>query len=75
MLSPTDEFADHETLELGNLNLTVEKIPKMFKFEYARQVLRDGLAMEQTLGTNPYKFGMVGSSDTHTALAAVSEEN
>jgi len=75
MLSPTDEFADHETLELGNLNLTVPKEPEMLKYEYARQALRDGLAMEATLGTNPYKFGMVGSSDTHTALAAVAEEN
>ena len=75
MLSPTDEFADHETLELGNLNLTVTKEPEMIKYEYARQALRDGLAMEQALGTNPYKFGMLGSSDTHTALAAMSEEN
>ena len=75
MLSPNDEFADHETLELGNLNLTVPKEPGMIKYEYARQALRDGLAMEKKFGTNPYKFGMVGSSDTHTALAAVEEEN
>lgn len=75
MLSPTDEFADHETLEIGNLNLTVPKTPEMIKFEYARQALRDGLAMEKTLGTNPYKFGMLGSTDTHTSLAAVEEEN
>jgi hypothetical protein len=74
-LSPTDEFADFETLEKGNLNLTVPKEPEMLKYEYARQALRDGLAMEQTLGTNPYKFGMLGSSDTHTALAAMAEEN
>jgi len=75
MLSPTDEFADHETLELGNLNLTVPKEPEMLKYEYARQALRDGMVMQDTLGANPYKFGMIGSSDTHTALAAVSEEN
>jgi hypothetical protein len=75
MLSPNDEFADHETLELGNLNLTVPKEPGMIKYEYARQALRDGLAMEKKFGANPYKFGMVGSSDTHTALAAVEEEN
>jgi hypothetical protein len=74
-LSPEDEFADFETLELGNLNLTVVKEDWMLKYEYARQALRDGLKLEKKLGTNPYKFGMVGSSDTHTALAAVEEEN
>jgi hypothetical protein len=65
-LSPEDEFADFETLELGNLNLTVVKEDWMLKYEYARQALRDGLKLERQLGTNPYKFGMVGSSDTHT---------
>ena len=75
MLSPNDEFADFETLSLGNLNLTVPKEDKMLKYEYARQALRDGLMLEETLGTNPYKFGMVGSSDTHTALSAMEEEN
>jgi len=75
LLSPEDEFADFETLALGNLNLTVVKEDSMLKYEYARQALRDGLKLEQTLGTNPYKFGMVGSTDTHTAIAAVEEEN
>jgi hypothetical protein len=75
LLSPNDEFADFETLELGNLNLTVPKEDHMLKYEYARQALRDGLKLETELGTNPYKFGMVGSSDAHTALAAMEEEN
>jgi hypothetical protein len=74
-LSPSDEFADFETLQLGNLNLTVLKKDSMLKYEYARQALRDGLKLEKQFGTNPYKFGMVGSTDTHTALAAVEEEN
>jgi hypothetical protein len=74
-LSPTDEFADHETLALGNLNLTAVKTDDMLQYEYAREALKNGLKMEKKLGTNPYKFGMVGSSDSHTALAAVEEEN
>jgi hypothetical protein len=74
-MSPNDEFADFETLELGNLNLTVVKTDDMLKYEYARQALRDGLALEEKFGTNPYKFGMVGSTDTHTALASAEEEN
>ena len=75
MLSPNDEFADFETLALGNLNLTVPKTDEMLKQEYARKALKDGLKLEKKLGTNPYKFGMVGSTDTHTALSAVEEEN
>ena len=75
LLSSDDEFADHETLALGNLNLTVPKEDKMLKYEYAREALKQGLKLESKHGTNPHKFGMVGSSDTHTALAAVEEDN
>ena len=74
-LSPDDEFADFETLALGNLNLTVAKTDDMYQREYAREALKNGLMMEEKFGTNPYKFGMVGSTDTHTGLAAVEEEN
>ena len=74
-LSMNDEFADFETLELGNLNLTVVKEKSMLQYEYAREALKNGMKLEDQLGTNPYKFGMVGSSDTHTALAAVQEDN
>lgn len=47
----------------------------MLEFEYARSALRNGLKLEKLLGTNPYKFGMVGSSDAHTSLSAMEEEN
>ena len=75
LLSTDDEFADYETLALGNLNLTVPKEDNMLQYEYAREALKNGLNLEANLGTNPYKFGMVGSSDTHTALAAIEEDN
>jgi hypothetical protein len=75
LLSSNDEFADYETLALGNLNLTVPKEDSMLQYEYAREALKNGLKLGAKLGTNPYKFGMVGSSDTHTALAAVEEDN
>ena len=74
-LSPDDEFADFETLALGNLNLTVVKTDDMLKYEYAREALKNGLKLAEKFGTNPYQFGMVGSTDTHTGLAAVEEEN
>ena len=75
MLSPTDEFADFEIWDKGNLDLTVDKAPEMLEFEYARAGLRNGLRLERDLGTNPYKFGMIGSTDSHTGLATAEEEN
>ncbi|MEP2704006.1 MAG: DUF3604 domain-containing protein [Roseibium sp.] len=74
-LSPEDEFADYGTWDKGNLNLTVPKEPHMLQYEYAREALKNGLKMDTELGTNPYKFGIAGSTDTHTALAAVEEDN
>jgi hypothetical protein len=47
----------------------------MLEFEYARSGLKNGLVLEALLGTNPYKFGMIGSSDAHTGLAAMEEDN
>jgi hypothetical protein len=75
LLSPDDEFADYETWDVGNLDLTEAKTPEMLEFEYARSALKNGLALEAELGTNPYKFGMVGSTDSHTSLATAEEEN
>jgi hypothetical protein len=47
----------------------------MLEFEYARSALKNGLVLEARLGTNPYKFGMIGSSDAHNGLAAMEEDN
>ncbi len=74
-LSSTDEFADYETWDKGNLDLTVLKKPDMLNGEYAREALKNGLFLEKKLGTNPYKFGMVGATDSHTGLATAEEEN
>lgn len=74
-LSPNDEFADYETWDVGNLDLTELKKPEMLKGEYAREALKNGLVLEKKFGTNPYKFGMVGATDSHTALATAEEEN
>jgi Protein of unknown function (DUF3604) len=74
-LAPNDEFANFERWDKGNLDLSEAKKPEMLEFEYARSALKNGLKMEQELGVNPYKFGMIGSTDAHTALAAVGEDN
>jgi hypothetical protein len=75
LLSPDDAFADYENWDAGNLDLSEAKKPEMLATEYAREALKNGLALEARLGTNPYKFGQVGSTDSHTGLAAVEEEN
>jgi hypothetical protein len=74
-LSPDDEFADYETWDAGNLDLSASKTDDMLQYEYAREALKNGLLIEERLGTNPYKFGMVGATDSHTAMAGVEEEN
>lgn len=75
MLSPNDEFADFDTWDRSNLNGTEVKTPEMLQYEYTREALKNGLLLEQKLGINPFKFGMIGSSDAHTSFAAVEEEN
>ena len=74
-LSPNDEFADFELWDKGNLDGSVAKQRAMLEFEYARSAYKNGLKLEQLLGINPYKFGLVGSSDAHTGLAAMEEDN
>ena len=74
-LSPEDEFADYETWDAGNLDLSEAKTDAMLAGEYAREALKNGLLLESRLGTNPYKFGMVGSTDSHTALSTAEEDN
>ena len=74
-LSPEDEFADYETWDQGNLDLTALKEDDMLQYEYARSALGIGLQLEDRYGTNPYKFGQIGSTDSHTGLATAGEDN
>jgi len=74
-LSPNDEFADYGTWDKGNLNLSELKKDEMLQYEYARSALQLGLKLEKQLGTNPFKFGMIGSTDSHTSLATADSDN
>jgi hypothetical protein len=74
-LSPQDAFADFGRWDKGNLMGTALKEPWMLKYEYAREALKLGLRLERQTGNNPYRFGMIGSSDAHNGLAAMSEDN
>jgi len=73
-LSPNDEFSDYETWDVSNLG-PFPKEDDMLQFEYAREALKNGLRHEDKLGTNPYKFGVIGSTDAHTGLATAEEDN
>ncbi len=74
-LSPNDEFADYEKWDFGNLDASVKKENGMLEFEYTRSALKNGLKLEAKFGTNPYKFGLVGSTDAHTGLSSMEEDN
>jgi hypothetical protein len=74
-LSDEDEFAGFELLDAGNITGTVAKTNDMLASEYAREALKTGLRLEAELGTNPFKFGMVGSTDSHVGLSTTAEDN
>ncbi len=75
LLSPDDAFADFDTWDVGNLDFSEAKTPEMLPGEYARSALKRGLELEASRGINPYKFGMIGSTDIHTALSTTAENN
>jgi len=74
-LSRNDEFADFEPWDKADVPAKNPKKPEMLQYEYAREALKNGLALEAKLGANPFKFGMIGSTDAHTALATTREDN
>jgi len=75
LLSTDDEFADYENWDVTNLGGTAPKEEWMLQYEYGRSALKLGLKLGEKLGVNPYKFGLSGASDAHTALATTREEN
>ena len=75
LLSQNDEFADFENWDVGAINAPEAKTPDMLPREYARTVYQRGLQYEEKLGANPFKFGMVGSTDSHTGLSTAEENN
>ncbi|GLB47710.1 DUF3604 domain-containing protein [Neptunitalea lumnitzerae] len=73
ILSPNDEFADFETYDFA---LTPDGArPKPTKADYVRSGLKVGLELEEKIGLNPYKIGFVGSTDAHTGMSAIEENN
>lgn len=87
ILSPTDEFANFDTWSswggatmapknhVWAPNWNIDEQPEVKKAEYARSALKRGLEQEAELGVNPFKFGMIGSTDSHTSLAMGDNDN
>lgn len=75
LLSPDDAYADYETWDFGNTNLSEDKQPGMLRFEYARSALRLGLELQSRLGVNPFQFGLQGATDIHTGFSTADDNN
>jgi hypothetical protein len=73
-LSPNDEFANFERWDKASFGPDVHT-DAMLPREYVREAWKRGLAYEKKLGVNPWKFGVVGSTDAHTALSTTEESN
>lgn len=74
-LSPNDEFSDYFNWDKADIAGFAAKENWMLEYEYGRSALKLGLKLEDQLGTNPYKFGMIGSTDAHTSVPGTREEN
>lgn len=87
LLSPTDEFADFETWHSwGGRSFQPDEHPccralpdgdrtQRKQGEYARSALKRGLDRQVALGVNPFKFGLIGSTDTHSSFSTADSDN
>lgn len=75
-LSPSDEFASFEFFNtLIEARADGDHTPTVTPADYVRGALKSGLEIEKEIGVNPYKLGMIGSTDAHGGLSAVEEDN
>ncbi|MEZ4281520.1 MAG: DUF3604 domain-containing protein [Myxococcota bacterium] len=72
-LSPGDEFADYGTWDAAAGMTPAPHQDGMYEGEYVRSALARGLALEAELGVNPFAFGLIGSTDSHTGLATADD--
>ena len=71
LLSPNDEWADFELMELR----VASQLSSKPEGSYVREAWLNGLVMEEEQGFNPYRFGVIGASDTHNAAGSFEEDN
>ena len=74
--APNNKLKAPNKLKASNqLKAPNNKLKALKTAEYARSALRNGLKLHQALGVNPFKIGLIGSTDMHTGLATVGEDN
>ena len=71
LLSPNDEWADFEIMPIR----VASTLPSQPNGSYVREAYLNGLKMEAEQGFNPFKFGVIGASDTHNAAGSFEEDN
>ncbi|MEK7265000.1 MAG: DUF3604 domain-containing protein [Pseudomonadota bacterium] len=75
-LSPNDEFADFEFFKtVIEARVGADHTPTVTPADYVRGALKTGLEIEKQIGVNPYKLGMIGSTDSHSGLSTAEEDN
>jgi hypothetical protein len=74
-VSPDDEFAAFERWDKANIMGTQQDTPAQQPFNYLRPSLTRGLRFEQTIGVNPFKYGLIGATDSHTGLSTAQADN
>ncbi len=76
LISPNDEFADFGTWNTNlSMRTDVSRENEQVQYEYVRPALKLGLRLEHQLGVNPFQFGVIGSTDSHTGLATADDNN
>jgi hypothetical protein len=70
-LSPNDEWADFEIMPF----MVASQLASQPEGSYVREAYRNGIALQEQQGFNPFKFGVIGSSDTHNATYAGDEDD
>ncbi|MEK9870204.1 MAG: DUF3604 domain-containing protein [Gammaproteobacteria bacterium] len=71
LLSPNDEWANYEIMPLRIASNLASQAPG----SYVRDAYLRGLELEEKEGFNPYRFGVIGASDTHNAAGSFEEDN
>lgn len=80
LLSPDDRFAGFETFFETDISMRPRStdpkaLRQSLRGDYARAGLKKGLRYADTIGANPFEFGLIGSTDTHTALSTADDDN
>src|SRR6185369_12427700 len=73
--SPNDELCGFEQLKRLQLFATASPITLPPQNNFVRRALREGIRQEDLIGANPFKLGVIGSTDAHQSDPGATVEN